>query len=423
MILLAIPLGCGSSVQTGGDGLSRAGGVLLPGGQTIEVVSIGVQPTTAAPGEAVALSATLQMSVTRAANLQLTIDDGDWNKLEVIDAWGAATDQLLLSGVLFDADVPQTFTWPVTLPPDAPAGDYRPTVAVYPQDWSQKVLDHVEPVGSFTITDGTPPPGDTDTAEPPVGSGHVPAGYVLTFADEFDAPLVLDGPGHWSSYFVGWNVGHLAGNADECLKTTGDGTGLGGPPLGLTLHETTGQGTVRLFGRPIPAQQQAQFWGFPYAGGMLSGQLNHAQRYGYWEVRTRLPRTSQGHHWAFWLLGDDDSWPPEVDMLEVVGLDDREFHFNFHWDDNGVHNSVFETHPAPVAPGDWFTLGFEWTDAEMRWSVDGVVMKTEPNREFTRSFYFLVTPEIGGNWPGDPDGSTVWPQEAEIDYVRIYARP
>ena len=37
-----------------------------------------------------------------------------------------------------------------------------------------------------------------------------------------------------------------------------------------------------------------------------------------------------------------------------------------------------------------------------------------------QDMYVLVSPEIGGDWPGSPDGSTVWPMELELDYVRAY---
>jgi hypothetical protein len=32
---------------------------------------------------------------------------------------------------------------------------------------------------------------------------------------------------------------------------------------------------------------------------------------------------------------------------------------------------------------------------------------------------------VGGNWPGNPDASTVFPQTMRVDYVRVYtaARP
>jgi beta-glucanase (GH16 family) len=36
--------------------------------------------------------------------------------------------------------------------------------------------------------------------------------------------------------------------------------------------------------------------------------------------------------------------------------------------------------------------------------------------------FILVNLAVGGNWPGDPDTSTLFPQELLVDYVRVYSR-
>ena len=33
----------------------------------------------------------------------------------------------------------------------------------------------------------------------------------------------------------------------------------------------------------------------------------------------------------------------------------------------------------------------------------------------------LLNVAVGGGWPGSPDGSTVFPQEMKVDWVRVYA--
>ena len=35
-------------------------------------------------------------------------------------------------------------------------------------------------------------------------------------------------------------------------------------------------------------------------------------------------------------------------------------------------------------------------------------------------FYLLLNLAVGGNWPGNPDGTTVFPQTIEVDYIRFY---
>ena len=43
---------------------------------------------------------------------------------------------------------------------------------------------------------------------------------------------------------------------------------------------------------------------------------------------------------ALWLLPNDGSWPPEYDILEVLGHDQTTVYQTSHWSDaNGVHQS------------------------------------------------------------------------------------
>ena len=42
---------------------------------------------------------------------------------------------------------------------------------------------------------------------------------------------------------------------------------------------------------------------------------------------------------------------------------------------------------------------------------------------FDVDFHLLLNLAVGGNWPGNPDGSTVFPQDYVIDYVRVLPGP
>ncbi|HET6891076.1 MAG TPA: hypothetical protein VFH31_08235, partial [Pyrinomonadaceae bacterium] len=41
---------------------------------------------------------------------------------------------------------------------------------------------------------------------------------------------------------------------------------------------------------------------------------------------------------------------------------------------------------------------------------------------FNKPFFLLLNLAVGGNWPGSPDESTVFPQTMLVDYVRVYQR-
>jgi beta-glucanase (GH16 family) len=247
-----------------------------------------------------------------------------------------------------------------------------------------------------------------------------PQGYRLTFSDEFTG-ISLDpdcsGNATWATYWCNYNVRNLAGNDDQALKADPSFRGTGGPTLadhGLLTHELMPGNTLKLYGRVIPRSIRPQYYDFPYVAGMISTERSHAQTYGYWEARARLTNTSKGHHWAMWLVPEDGSWPPEIDMVEVTGKDPKTFYLNAHG--TGKDELVWF---SPDNPSGWHTFGFLWTQSDLVWYVDGVERKRIDNY-INKPMYWLISPEIGNSWAGPTDNSTVWPMEAEVDYVRVY---
>ncbi len=41
---------------------------------------------------------------------------------------------------------------------------------------------------------------------------------------------------------------------------------------------------------------------------------------------------------------------------------------------------------------------------------------------FNKPFFLLLNLAVGGDWPGYPDNTTIFPQEMRMDYVRVYQR-
>ena len=72
----------------------------------------------------------------------------------------------------------------------------------------------------------------------------------------------------------------------------------------------------------------------------------------------------------------------------------------------------------------------EWEPRMIRWYVDDVLYKTTTpadlpagtNWAFDHPFFLLLNLAIGGDWPGPPNASTVFPQAMYVDYVRVYER-
>lgn len=262
--------------------------------------------------------------------------------------------------------------------------------------------------------------------------GSPPAGYCLVWEDEFNE-LALDARPPWSSYYRYWNTRHLAGNGDQGVKLHDDMVLANGATVATALrqdgrwgdrkhflHEPS-SGTLKLRAFPLSAEMRPQFWGFPYVASMISGDLAPGQVYGYWEIRARINAIGPGQHLAYWLLPTDGSWPPEVDILEVVGPQPKTFTANLHLP-AGQEKPGMTFYQEPSTADGFHIFGFEWTSTDMRWLIDGKVIRTHANYLPSKPLYPLLSWDIDSNWPGKPDQTTPWPGEVEIDYVRVYKK-
>jgi hypothetical protein len=158
----------------------------------------------------------------------------------------------------------------------------------------------------------------------------------------------------------------------------------------------------------------------PYTSGLLTSYGSFAQTYGYWEIGAQVP-AGDGLWPGFWLLRVDQSYPPEVDILEMRGNDPSTNFNSFHGED-GVDSSQ-ATHLGDLSAG-FHTFGFDWTASTMTWYVDG-----QPTYQLTtpaymnEPMYMLLDLAVGGSFPGSPDATTQFPANFNIDYVHVYADP
>ena len=61
----------------------------------------------------------------------------------------------------------------------------------------------------------------------------------------------------------------------------------------------------------------------------------------------------------------------------------------------------------------------------MRFFLDGNIYYTFTGSEaspypFNNPFFMILNVAVGGDFDGDPDASTVLPQQMQVDYVRFY---
>jgi beta-glucanase (GH16 family) len=160
------------------------------------------------------------------------------------------------------------------------------------------------------------------------------------------------------------------------------------------------------------------------------------QRYGRFEARIRIPQ-GQGLWPAFWMLGSNIttvSWPAcgEIDVMENIGKEPAIVHGSMHGlGYSGGHGlTAAYALPSGKFADDFHVFAVEWEPSVVRFYVDGNLYETRTPNDlppgttwvFDHPFFVLLNVAVGGNWPGAPDATTVFPQNMLVDYVRVYTK-
>jgi beta-glucanase (GH16 family) len=255
----------------------------------------------------------------------------------------------------------------------------------------------------------------------PKTSAENPAVWSLVWSDEFDGPN---------------------GSAVDASKWSFD---IGGNGWGNNELETYTSRTVNAYrdsGQLVIKVLKETFTGPDnitrnYTSARLLTRNKFSQAYGRFEARIKIPY-GQGIWPAFWMLGDNiDSahWPNcgEIDIMENVGKEPSIVHGTFHGPGYSGAGGITAAYSLPNGrkfSDDFHTFAVEWEPNVMRFYVDGFLYKTRTPADlpsgttwvFDHSFFILLNVAVGGSFPGNPDATSVFPQQMLVDYVRVYQR-
>src|SRR5690242_15236708 len=154
--------------------------------------------------------------------------------------------------------------------------------------------------------------------------------------------------------------------------------------------------------------------GHDYTSGMISSFGHFAQQYGYFEIRAKFP-AGKGYWPAFWLLPADKTWPPEIDVLEILGHEPDKVYLTNHWQTAEKHESVGDSYKGPDFSADYHTFAVDWEPNEIVWYVDGVERFRSKQGVPAMPMYIIANLAVGGDWPGNPDATTKFPGNMDID--------
>ena len=223
-------------------------------------------------------------------------------------------------------------------------------------------------------------------------------GWKLTFDDEFNGNS-LDR----SKWIDSYPDNVRTHGAEELEYYSPDG------------YEVT-NGVLRLKGENRPSG------GKPYTSGMVTSFGKFAQEFGWFEMRAKFPR-GKGYWPAFWLLPSNKTWPPEIDVLEILGHEpNKDYMTNHYRNAEGKHEGKGGSFIGPDFSTDFHTFALDWEPGSITWYVDGVQRYQTTENVPAEPMYMLANLAIGGGWPGNPDATTPFPGYMDVDYIRAYSK-
>ncbi|HSP23944.1 MAG TPA: glycoside hydrolase family 16 protein, partial [Saliniramus sp.] len=246
-----------------------------------------------------------------------------------------------------------------------------------------------------------------------------PPGWKLVFEDEFRTLRLWDeGRGVWEPHYP-WGSRTNESNVEEQYYID---TRPGRDAAEIMALEPfrVEDGILSIRADVVPESLREKADGHPYAAGLLTTFRSHAFTYGYFEMRARLP-AGRGLWPAFWLLPVEIAWPPEIDVMEVLGHDTRSLHVTLHTGQGEDQTKQGREVPTPDMSEDFHVFGVAWTATEVTWFFDGKEVFSAPTPDdMHQPKYLLVNLAVGGEWPGSPDETTMFPASFEIDWIRVW---
>ncbi|MEC8401463.1 MAG: family 16 glycosylhydrolase [Bacteroidota bacterium] len=253
------------------------------------------------------------------------------------------------------------------------------------------------------------PQGGYDTPHSPE---NPPAGMTLVWSDEFEGTAInLD---NWTHELGsgGWGNNELQSYTAESANSFVQDDNL----FIVALQDGAGYTSARMITRD---KQE-------YAFGRI-------------DIRAVLPY-GQGIWPALWMLGanfTEVGWPEcgEIDIMELLGHQPNYVHGTAHWGEiiGGGHPNLgavtYSDFPTTFSD-EYHVFSLEWNTDTMTWLMNDepyFQLTTEDHvassghvTPFNDPFFFIFNIAVGGNWPGYPDESTLFPQFMAVDYVRVY---
>lgn len=267
-------------------------------------------------------------------------------------------------------------------------------------------------------------------------------GWELVYHDEFDGDT-LDYT-KWSPYYLRhWVDNDERTKADYYFE---DGSLVLRNPLDADSWSSQNS-NVKVKGIMSYERTDLHKYGNVGSGAVFSRDIptfdGYATKYGYFELRAKLPDTRDGSHFAWWMVG------VQGDQNATAMLQDSRQKFDGHYSNETGEIDIIETYLAPLEsmknwrpvihpngttdykyhwlpaytiPGtpssEYHVYGFEWDETGTKFYVDGQLASESDRSPNYPMMTFLTTYATGGMGAD----RNIYPKDTYIDYFRVYKK-
>lgn len=241
-------------------------------------------------------------------------------------------------------------------------------------------------------------------------------------------------PMTYSGYSLVWSDEFAGSVLDQSVWNQEIGNGTGGWGNNeLEYYTNSLKNTFLSNGNLIIEARKETLLGFNYSSGRITTQNKKNFKFGRIDIRAKLP-VGKGLWPALWMLGANITtagWPAcgELDIMELIGTYPSRVTGTMHWKDAGGHGSKGANFNSSAEnfSQQFHVFSLVWAMDVLKWYVDDQLFLTTvkadvgvANYPFNADHFFIFNVATGGNWPGSPDASTVFPQRMFVDYVRVF---
>jgi beta-glucanase (GH16 family) len=187
------------------------------------------------------------------------------------------------------------------------------------------------------------------------------------------------------------------------------------------------------------ATDKEQFWNKQYVSAEVSTRGLFSQAYGHFEMKARVPQ-ADGLWPAFWLIPENNTWPPEIDVLEYIyapfgqlptKTSDPSFASGtLHWETST--GAIQQQENQVTTPTNWgahfHVYSIDWRPGQIVWAIDGAAVycvvdtASTGTRVPSTPMFMIIDDAIGpnGGWSGTIQSNQTFPLNFDVAYVRVY---